>query len=242
MRIFKEGKYIVFNIEENKNVKYDLQLNKTIGKRGTYVKDLKSQLRGITMHDVIENFEDKKYANFLKYVYQKEGNITNIGTVLDRIKYYSNYEQIFSAGFEDIVCDNFKYKINEIPKSLIKIAQIKKIKISNDLIKFYKERNNEYCLAYNLNYISLDKNDIYIILTKKHYYKGEYNRSFFIDMIEYFGYNAKRLLLYIDELKTYEAISNINDLMVELFDYAKMMNEISGKFEKYPKNFLGPLS
>ena len=45
-------------------------------------------------------------------------------------------------------------------------------------------------------------------------------------------------MLYIDYLKTYEAIENLRYLLNELHDYAKMMSKISNKFDKYPRHFL----
>ena len=44
--------------------------------------------------------------------------------------------------------------------------------------------------------------------------------------------------LYIDSLKTYEAIDDTEYLMRELKDYARMMSSISRKYDKYPRNFL----
>ena len=57
-------------------------------------------------------------------------------------------------------------------------------------------------------------------------------------MLDEYGYKAKPLLMYIDYLKTYEAIENMGDLTRELYDYVKMMKSISNKFDKYPRHFL----
>lgn len=65
---------------------------------------------------------------FLSYVQNRESNryghycISNIGTILDRVPRYSNYEQLFSAGIDEIVGNDFSYKINDIPKGLIKLC------------------------------------------------------------------------------------------------------------------------
>ena len=168
---------------------------------------------------------------------------TNIGTVLSKVPYYSNYEQIFSAGFEDII-DNyhFRYNISDIPKALIKVAKKHNIQISNDLVELWKTNPNAYNIAYNLEYVSLNNSNIQTILTRKmskwdagtgKWLTGSYYNAL-IDM----GYNAKSLLLYLDSLKTYEAIDDMYYVINELYDYAKMMSEISNKFEKYPRNFL----
>ena len=57
-------------------------------------------------------------------------------------------------------------------------------------------------------------------------------------MIEEYGYTAKPLLLYIDQLKTFEALGDISFVIKELYDYANMMKTISPKFDKYPRHFL----
>lgn len=43
---------------------------------------------------------------------------------------------------------------------------------------------------------------------------------------------------YVDFLKTFEAIEDMNFIMKELYDYASMMQKISPKFDKYPRHFL----
>ena len=62
--------------------------------------------------------------------------------------------------------------------------------------------------------------------------------SYFNKLIEEYEYNPKALLLYLDTLKTFEAIEDMCHLLGELVDYARMMNTISPKFDKYPRNFL----
>ena len=65
------------------------------------------------------------------------------------------------------------------------------------------------------------------------------SRNFFFNtLVNEFGYNAKDLWLYIDRLKTFEAIQNMNYLLSELYDYANMMRQLSNRYDKYPRNFL----
>lgn len=224
MRVYKDKQFLVFDFEDGRNVKYDFATKTAIGIKGKPVKDLRSQLSGISMNQVVENCDDKKYAKFLNFVMRAESSyheIWNIGTVLDRVPSYSRFEQLFSAGIDDIVdvrrtsLKNFKYSIEDIPKSLLKICRKYSIKISNDIVRFYKENPNAYCIAYKLDYISLD-----------HYDVNEY------------GYNAKDLWLYIDRIKTFEAIEDMAFLIRELCDYADMMRQLSNKYDKYPRHFL----
>ena len=247
MKIYKEKQFLIFDFEDGKTVKYDFATKTCIGKKGKPVSNLCSQLSGLTIDELCDCCTDKQYGKFLRFVkihgdYFGRG-ISNIGTILDRVPRFSKFEQIFSAGIEDIVNSNFSYGINDIPKSLIKLCKNHNIKLSNDFLEFYKKKPDEYLLAYNLNYISLDDNDIYSILSCK----GEvYNRntyrwdrhSRFIELINEYGYTAKALMNYLDYCKTFEAMDNVEHLLKELEDYAKMMKQISPKFDKYPRHFL----
>ena len=248
MKVYKEKQFLIFDFEDGKNVKYDFATKTAIGIKGKPVKDLRSQLSGMSINQLIDCCTDEKYAKFLNFVKRRESRkypIYNIGTILDRVPKYANYEQLFSAGIDDIFDNDskFKYTINEIPKALIKLCKTHNIKLSNRFLEYYKLNPNAYLLAYNLDYISLDDNDIYDILMRDSWdydrdTHTQYYWSYFNKLLNEYGYTAKSLLLYIDQLKTYEAIENISVLLSELYDYAKMMKTISTKFDKYPRHFL----
>ena len=247
MQIYKEKQFLIFDFEDGKTVKYDFATKTSIGKNGKPVKNLCTQLRGLTIDELCNSCIDEQYGKFLRFVKRNGAEygceISNIGTILDRIPRFSKFEQIFSAGIEDVVSYDFKYGINDIPKSLIKLCKTHNIKLSNQLLEYYKQNPDAYYLAYNLNYVSLTDNDIYNILTC---YNSMYNRNYyewrnysrFVNLINEYGYNPKALLMYLDHLKTFEAIDDMNWLLREVEDYAKMMKEISPKFDKYPRHFL----
>lgn len=197
------------------------------------------------MGQVIEYCDDEKYSKFLKFVMNMYPNwISNIGTVLSKVPMYSKFEQIFSAGFEGIINPVlFNKTINDIPKSLVKIAKDKKIKISDKLCDYWKHNPNAHYIGYSQDYISLTDDDISRIWgTDTSNYNAESGKyvysSYFNRLIDDYGYTAKALFSYIDILKTYEALDDIRYVMCELYDYATMMKEISDKFDKYPRNFL----
>lgn len=60
MRIHKEKQYLIFDYEDGRTVKYDFATKTAIGIKGKPVKDLKSQLRGFTLEQLYECFDDKK--------------------------------------------------------------------------------------------------------------------------------------------------------------------------------------
>lgn len=246
-RVYKEKQYLVFDYENGKTVKYDFATKQSIGMKGKPVKGLQSQLSGMTTSELFDNCDDKKYAKFLEFVKNKHScyPISNIGTILDRVPNYSNYEQLFSAGIDDIVDkgNTFKYTINELPKALIKLCKDRNIQLSNNYVQYYKENPDAHLLAYHLEFLSLNDKDIQNIWSTDN---SDYNRdtgkyiywSYFNTLLNEYGYNAKSLLLYIDQLKTFEAIEGISYIMRELYDYARMMKTISERFDKYPRHFL----
>lgn len=203
-------------------------------------------MAGWSLEELLDCCVDSRYMKFLKYIKNMESSsvcpIYNIGTILNRVPKYSNYEQLFSAGIGEIVGSNFKYTINDIPKGLLKLCQEKQTKISNNFLQFYKENPDAYQLAYHTDYISLSDNDIWNILscysTKYDREKGVTYWSYFNKLLNEYEYNAKALFLYIDSLKTFEAIEDMIYIIRELYDYAKIMKTISPKFDKYPRNFL----
>lgn len=253
MKIYKEKQFLIFEFPDGKTVKYDFATKTCIGKKGKEVTNLCSQLSGLSMNDVIDNCVDEKYAKFLRfvrddYVSRNYRSISNIGTILNKVPQYARYEQIFSAGIEDIIGHNFSYTINDIPRALIKLCKNHKIKISNDFLKYYKENPDGYLLAYNQEYISLTDANIYEALTsnksvKEYYgerdwqYRWRYVSAFNM-LIKEYGYTVKGLMHYLDYLKTYEAIDDVSYALREICDYANMMKQISNKFDKYPRHFL----
>ena len=65
MKVYKEKQFLSFELDDGKTVKYDFATKKAIGKRGKPVKNLCSQLKDLTINDVIDNCVDEKYAKFL---------------------------------------------------------------------------------------------------------------------------------------------------------------------------------
>lgn len=252
MKIYKEKQFLVFDFEDGKTVKYDFATKTCIGKSGKPVNNLCSQLSGLTIDQLCDCCVDKQYGKFLRFVKEKgdyyDRGIRNIGTILNRVPRFANFEQLFSAGIEDIVDSQFNYTISDIPKALIKLCKNHSIKLSNNFLKYYKENPDGYLLAYNLEYDSITDSDIYKLLSHrqsvKEYYgtrTWEYDYKYvstFNLLIKEYGYTVKALMNYIDYLKTYEAIEDVEFALKEVYDYASMMKKLSNKFDKYPRHFL----
>ena len=247
MRVYKDKQYLIFDYEDGRIVKYNFASKQSIGLNKKPVKNLSNQLRGFTLEQLFNCCNDEKYAKFLRFVKVSEPyEIRNIGTILDRVPKYARFEQIFSAGIDDIIdsleCSNFQYSINEIPKSLIKLCRKYNFKLSNRVIKYYKENPDAYHIAYNLDYNSLITDDIFTVWnTQEEKFireKGWVYSSYFNKLVNEYGYNAKSLWLYLDRVKTFEAVDNMSFLIKELYDYANMMKQLSSKYDKFPRNFL----
>lgn len=245
MKIYKEKQFLIFDFEDGKTVKYDFATKTAIGKKGKPVSNLCSQLSGLTIDELCSCCVDEKYGKFLRFVKRNGAEygyeITNIGTVLARVPRFSRFEQIFSAGIDDIVDSKFSYGINDIPKGLIKLCRNHNIKLNDKILTLYKEIPDAFNLAYNTEYISLDDNDIHEIINSYGcgWDRGRYqNYSRILKLINEYGYSPKALFNYIDYCKTFEAMEGMDYLLREIDDYARMMREISPKFDKYPRHFL----
>lgn len=64
------------------------------------------------------------------------------------------------------------------------------------------------------------------------------DKTYFIELVEDYGYNPLVLIKYIDTLMTLEALTGLDKILTEIRDYARMMSRISPKYDKYPRNFL----
>lgn len=234
MKVLKDGKFLNFQLDDDKVVKYDLSNGKTIGKSGREVKTLCSQLSGYGLNHILDSFEDKNYAEFLKFVYNEcSSSVTNMGTVLNKAKKMSNYEQIFSAGVK--VRHGFRYRINEIPKVLIKFCKKHDVILSEELFEASILNPNILTVFDDCQFVSLNIGVFVKLLEYQRYY-NEGRESVLLHIIKKYSYNAKSLLYYIDKMMTYEALNY--SFVREFEDYLNMMSAISTKFEKYPKNFL----
>ncbi len=234
MRIYKDHQFLIFDFEDGRTAKYNLNTGETIGFKGKLVKSLNSQLRGMSFSYLLNCFEDEKYAKYLRFIqWRYTCSAENMGTVLKYANKNSHLEQIFAAELDDCIEDlkHYYYSISKIPKSLIKLARQERIKITNENTKLWIEYPNECNICFDCKFNTLTDKDIVYL-----FFFGNGNR--YISLIKDYNYNAKQLLRYIDDLFTYEGLNDINYVIRELLDYAKMMSVISNKFDKYPKYFL----
>ena len=191
---------------------------------------------------------DPHYAEFLKYVNWRRnrecGRTTwyfidyNLGTLFRYASKYSVCEQFFAMGFtHKQIAEDFKYSINEVPKWLRNYClgvENNRI-LNNDFVDFYKKFPDYVQTILQTEYMALTKEDLIIFFEDN-------NRKHFTKILEVlnedYGYNLADVFAYIDRIITFEAtINSITWLLRELYDYARMMDAISHKFDRYPRHF-----
>ena len=248
MKVYKQSSFLIFELDDGSTVKYDFATKAAFGKKGGRVMDLKHQLRGITLNDICESCLDPNYARFLRFVRNAESRsqytITNIGTVLSRVPFYSKYEQIFSAGI--LRADtHIHYAFKDIPTGLIKLCRTHDIRLTEKLIRNYRLMPDVFNLAFSVDFLSLEKDDIVAILTAEHSVRVQgplgwryKEMNHLNDLVQERGYQAKALLLYMDRLKTFEALTDYQKIIKEISDYASMMSKIGARYDRYPRHFL----
>lgn len=241
MIIYKEKQFLVFEFEDGKTVKYDFANKQYIGKRGKPVNNLCNQLKDLDIYDVINSCQDKNYADFIQFVYRNRYSYRafNVGTILTEIPHFAKFEQFFSAGIGDLVESNIRYEIGDIPKGLIKLCKQYNVKLSNNLVKSYKNNPGMVQMAFNSDFEGFNSYEILKMLEHETY--DNVNRRWvcaFDNLVENYGYNPKRLMEYLNYLIVFEGIDNGYYLIREVHDYATMMKRISPKFDKYPRYFL----
>lgn len=243
MKVYKEKQFLVFDFEDGKTVKYDFATNQTIGKKGKVVNDLRSQLKGYTINQLIEDCIDKNYGRFLKFIKDDYScnnfNISNIGTILEKVELYKKYEQIFSAGVKKVRRD-ISVDFKDIPKGLIKLCKEKDCELNQHLIDDYTYNPNVFNVVFNIDYISLTDYDIFKIINcdyKKDRSTNYKYKSKALQLVNECGYNIKPLFKYFDYLATHEAL-DVYEIISTLYDYVNMMSKISNKYDKYPRNLL----
>jgi hypothetical protein len=254
MKCYKEKELIIFDFENGKRATYNLNTGETIGKQGKPVQSLCSALAGLDIKEILNSFVDKKYADFLRYLFntkspttsryswtdggwKHEPRVKNLGVILKYANDYKIYEQYFIAGVD--ASDNIVTPLKDVPKGLLKLARFHGKKLDDSLIASYKKIPNEYNVAFSMEFENIRPCELWSImssLTPTCNGAGYGSSPHFL--LHERKYNLKALLKYIDYLCTFEGLFADYSLVREIGDYAHMMHQISDKYEKYPRYFL----
>lgn len=252
MKAIKKGADLIFTCDDGKTVKYNLNTGVCIGKNGKPCMYLNSQLRGYSVDEIANSFEDKNFGKFISHVAQKCSRngqgIQNIGTVFQRMDEYKREEQIYSAGLTLAGAfgkDYFRGTINEIPKGLVKILREIREGVNNVNVEEYKAHPDAFNYAFNHEFTSLSKRDAYrfLVYICSYWDRDELRYTYgnkFFNICDKYGYTPKSLLNYIDYLVTYEALSPDypSKILGEIDDNCNMLSQMSNKYDRYPRHFL----
>lgn len=238
LSVHKEGPVLVFErIPQGGTISYNFATKTAYGLNGQPVKDIRNQLAGYSVQDMIDGCEDARYGNFIKFIRDAQASsgvrVSNIGTILSYVPEYSKFEQYFSAGLKKVAVNVGFYNFANVPTNAIRICREHDLTLNRVFIKGYKDDPNGYTLAFSLPYVSLRPTDVYKLLTEYSYISGE-TRLYIPEFIKKYGYTMKSFMLYIDRLVTYEALDPWDAFRI-LRDTCSMTSAISQKFERYPR-------
>lgn len=234
MRARKEKQYLIFEFDDGKDVKFDLSDGQFIGKKGKPVKGLTGQLCGYSIQEVIDSFEDEKYRKFLNHIYsitiEKSWGWTsysNVGTFLNHVRKYLNLEQFYACGFTNIDLRSRSLKMSDVPKKLIKICRERDIRLTEDILRTYKEDQNMWSMLLESEFEMLNISEM-----MNYRYRPLEN---FMNLVNTYKYKPKSLATYIDNIMRFEGENSRDNVITLLHDYTRMMSDISQKYEKYPR-------
>lgn len=236
MKTIKDKQFLIFYLPDGKTCRYDLSTGTTYGFSGRPVKSINTQLRGYTIFSIIQSIEEQPYREFLSYIDRHYGNcITNFGSLLTIAARHKEAEQFYTAGVK--LAGKFRHNISEVPKGLIKLCREYDICLDYDL---YNNYINDPDRIHNILNLNLNFTDSKSILN---YYIRHYNiREKVNTLLDEYNYSFKNLFQYIDDLYTYEAITNSFGWVIqELYDYVRQASKISKHYDKYPQHFLSTL-
>lgn len=264
---FNDGKNVKYNFANGETIGKNKQIVKSLSTqlRGYTIKNIIDSIEDENYRNFIE-YVNKEVNRSQKrdgshYVSDNIVNrITNVGSLLSYVNKYADKEQYFACGLKNIDLDSrskyrLKCSLNEIPKGLIKLCKEYNLTLNQTILDAYIKIPNLFFTLLSMDFNSITKNNIVntLIAYGKLYnikdgqfisYSDSKGIMYASDLIkikylvENYNYNIKSLLTYFDNLMTYEAIDSFYHLCTEFYDYVKMANKISNKYEKYPRYFL----
>lgn len=240
----KEGSLLVLHFKDTQ-VKYDFNGNEFISKTGRAVKvsTVKNQIRGI--YFINEEESNPIYVK-LFHLIRRRHKLSNLGSVLERLRCYTMEEKYLSQGF------NVRFSLNYYEKEMLNTFMTKRLRdicikreiCINDLASLL------YCVptgndaTYLLQYIyTVDEvldNGIKDNVGPRNFYRtylGDSNARFVRDivhLIQDYNYKPKSLVKYLINIFEYEAV-DFETIPTYLHDCVSMNTKMGGKINKYPR-------
>lgn len=227
MRVFKDHSFLVFDVD-GKQCKYDFATKQAYGFSGKPVKNISSQLRNHSIGEIIQSCDQPGYGYFLYAVKSYYGDsYSNIGTLLDKARYFAHLEPFYTAGVKKIRnIQWFHGRFNDVPTGLIKLFRDYDLPLDDELITSYKENPDMYNVLFKTKYTTLQPGDLCGI--------AEYSGRILKELVSTYKYQPKALFLYLDRIATFEAMLP-RETLVTLRDTIRMSASISPKYDKFPR-------
>lgn len=230
----KEGKFLIFTLDNGKTFRYDLSTGETIGVSGKPIKGANRYLVNMSLCNIINCIEELPYQEFLGWVYNKCGSgLSNFGSLLCLAAKYKGYEQYFSSGLKCRQISRDAPPFKNCPKGLLELVRKYELVLDEDLACSYKLDLSLFHMAISLPYLSLSNKDVVSIFCYRYSYQ---DRNYWPHrMMKEYGYNGKSLFLYIDRILTLEAY-DLFHMLRDFSDTVEMSARISPHYDKYPRN------
>lgn len=230
----KEGKFLIFTLDDGRQSRYDLSTGETIGVSGKPVKSANRYFAKMDLFNIIDCIEEPPYRDFLGWVYNEYGSgLSNFGSLLCLAAKYKGYEQYFSSGLKWDQVHKTSPPFAICPKGLLELVRSYNLVLHADLVRSYQLDPSLFHMAIGLPYLSLSAKNIANIFCFRYSYQ---EKNYWPHrMIKMFGYNGKSLFLYIDRIVTLEAYELIQ-MLRDFEDTINMSSRISTRYDKYPRN------
>lgn len=243
VNIRKEGQFVVFTLDDKSTVQYDLKNQTTIGKKGSPVKGLSSQLKGVMLADVEDKFEDRGFYEFLHKLRDvKSYPCYSLAGVLSRAPEFEHLEGYCRLGIKADV--GIRYPVSGIPRPLlnwIRDAENPRIVLDSRMVEVWKADPGVFqSILSQRNDINAPYVDGMIDMLINERRHGIERYGTLNELIGKYAYNPTTLVNYISEICMYEGFT-VGDCAYQLRDYAMMqtaMTEGAHSFEKYPRHLL----
>lgn len=241
MKIVKDGPLVIFTLSDDSCVKYDLSKHRAIGKRGDYVKDLGSQLRGVTLDSVRDKFDDRGFYNYLVSLSSITGyKAMSLGTVLKRAEGYIYQEGYVRLGIKTNGYMNTP--VSAIPKSILRWVTAKDNKanvvLSNPIVKSWIDYRDIFESMLSQRPDSYPNTFDYVFYMVSISFDSYGSCSIFQKLIDQYHCHVPSLINYIMYVIDREGLEYHHAIQYA-HDYNMMQSKMCGgrvKYDKYPKH------
>lgn len=234
--IKKDGSKLLITVDEN-TYYYDYKDNSYVSEHGNKIKNstIKSKLSGLRLRDFDNENTDRNYFELLKFINSRYSKDFNIGSLLEKLKYFQNEEKFYCLGiYIQYRLDNYDMSTIKLTPQKIKFLVIMKDKILNNK-RWIDTFKSDYLFNFVKELYDMTKDTQMV----SEMFSAIYRRGDSLEvLLDVFKYDKKSLINYLFRIGNSEGL-HMEDIIGDLKDYAYMSNIIqNGKYNKYPRFLL----